>query len=344
MIIIMEPGATQTQINNVIDHIHSLGMKTVVNSGVVQTVIAAIGESSKYSTEQFEALDGVRKAERIQVPFKLVSRDSHHNDTVITIRNTIKLGGNNPPVIIAGPCSVEDEETLLAIAKVAKDAGAKILRGGAFKPRTGPRTFEGLGKLGLEYLDIARKETGLAVVTEIMDPRDLELVCEFTDILQIGARNMQNFTLLNEIGKTNKPVLLKRGLAATIEEWLLAAERIMDKGNSQIILCERGIRTFDNKYTRNTADIAAIPLIRKLSHLPIIFDPSHATGKWNLINPLSKAAIVAGAQGLIIEIHPNPEKAISDGPRTLNFKNFRQLMKELQILASVLAPTNTVSK
>ncbi len=344
MIIIMEPGVTQIQINNVIEHIHSLGMKTVVNSGVVQTVIAAIGESSKYSTEQFEALDGVRKAERIQVPFKLVSRDSHHNDTVITIRNTIKLGSNNPPVIIAGPCSVENEETLLAIAKVAKDAGAKILRGGAFKPRTGPRTFEGLGKLGLEYLDIARKETGLAVVTEIMDPRDLELVCEFTDILQIGARNMQNFTLLNEIGKTNKPVLLKRGLAATIEEWLLAAERIMDKGNDQIILCERGIRTFDNKYTRNTADIAAIPLIRKLSHLPIIFDPSHATGKWNLINPLSKAAIVAGAQGLIIEIHPNPEKAISDGPQTLNFKNFQQLMKELQVLSSVLAPINTVSK
>ncbi len=337
MIIIMEPGASDRQIDKVINHIHELGMKTILNKGVVQTVIAAIGETSKYSTETFETLDGVRKVERIQVPFKMASRDSHHDDTVITVKGNVKIGGDNPPVIIAGPCSVENQENLLAIAKVAKECGAKILRGGAFKPRTGPRTFEGLGKLGLEYLDVARKETGLAVITEVMDARDLEMVCEFADILQVGARNMQNFTLLNEVGLTNKPVLLKRGLAATIDEWLLAAERIMDKGNTQIIMCERGIRTFDNKYTRNTADIAAIPLIKRLSHLPIIFDPSHAAGKWNLVSPLSKAAIVAGAQGLIIEVHPDPEKALSDGPQTLNFENFRVLCKDLERLVSIFS-------
>ncbi len=337
MIIIMEPGASETQINSVIKHITDLGMRTVVNSGVVQTVIAAIGETSKYSTDQFEILEGVRKVERIQVPFKLVSRDSHHDDTIVTIGKNIKIGGNNPPVIIAGPCSVESEEILLSIAKVAKECGAKMLRGGAFKPRTGPRGFEGLGKIGLEFLATARKETGLAVVTEIMDTRDLDLICEFTDMLQVGARNMQNFSLLNEVGRTNKPVLLKRGLSATIEEWLLAAERILDKGNSQVVLCERGIRTFDNKYTRNTADIAAIPVVRKLSHLPIIFDPSHATGKWDLVGPLAKASVVAGAHGLIIEVHPEPEKALSDGPQTLNFENFKKLTKELELTSNLLA-------
>lgn len=338
MIIIMEPNAQEEQIQNVVEHVHSLGMKTVINRGVVQTVIAAIGESSNLSTDQFEILDGVRKVERIQVPFKLASRDSHHNDSVITVRNNIKIGGDNEPVIIAGPCSVESEETLLKIAHLAKDCGAQMLRGGAFKPRTSPRSFEGLGKLGLEYLDTARKETGLAVVTEIMDARDLDLICDFTDMLQVGARNMQNFTLLNEVGRTDKPVLLKRGLAATIDEWLLAAERIMDKGNPNIVLCERGIRTFDNKYTRNTADIAAILVIKKLSHIPIIFDPSHATGKWNLVAPLAKAAIVAGAHGLIIEVHPEPEKALSDGPQTLNFGNFKQLCTDIKKLVSVLTP------
>ena len=336
MIIIMEPEASDKQIQKVIDHIHELGMKTILNKGVVQTVIAAIGETSKYSTDQLEILEGVRKVERIQVPFKLVSRDSHHKDTIVTVGKNVKIGGDNPPVIIAGPCSVENEENMMAIARVAKECGAKMLRGGAFKPRTGPRMFEGLGKLGLEYLGTARKETGLAVVTEIMDTRDVDLVCEFSDMLQVGARNMQNFSLLNEIGRTKKPVLLKRGLCATIEEWLLAAERIMDKGNSQIVMCERGIRSFDSKYTRNIADIAAIPVIRRLSHLPIIFDPSHATGKWNLVSPLSKAAIVAGAHGLIIEVHPDPEKALSDGPQTLNFENFRILTKELSLLLPIL--------
>ena len=339
----MEPGSTEAQIQKVINHVHELGMKTVINRGVVQTVIAAIGETNKYSTEIFETLVGVRKVERIQVPFKLASRDSHHDDSVVIVGKNVKIGGDNPPVIIAGPCSVENEETLISIAKTAKECGAKILRGGAFKPRTGPRTFEGLGKLGLEYLDVARKETGLAIVTEIMDARDLDLVCDFTDMLQIGARNMQNFTLLNEIGRTNKPVLLKRGLAATIDEWLLAAERIMDKGNTQIIMCERGIRTFDDKYTRNTADIAAIPVIKKLSHLPIIFDPSHATGKWNLVSPLAKAAVVAGAHGLIIEIHPDPEKAISDGPQTLNFDNFKKLTNELNKIITTLLPTKSIN-
>lgn len=342
MIIIMEPGTSEEKINKVISYVTDLGMKTIINRGVVQTVIAAIGETSNYSTEQFEILEGVRKVERIQVPFKLASRDSHHSDTIVTVGKNIKIGGGNPPVIIAGPCSIESEEVLLAIAKVAKECGAKMLRGGAFKPRTGPRTFEGLGKLGLEFLANARKETDLAVVTEIMDTKDLDLIYEFSDMLQIGARNMQNFSLLNEIGRTNKPVLLKRGLSATIDEWLLAAERIMDKGNSQIVLCERGIRTFDSKYTRNTADITAIPVIKKLSHLPIIFDPSHATGKWDLVAPLAKAAIVAGAHGLIIEIHPNPEKALSDGAQTLNFENYKKLSKDLEKLSQILAVTKIV--
>ena len=338
MIIIMEPGATDAKIENVIKHVHDLGMRTVLNKGVVQTVIALIGDTYKYSTDQFEILDGVRKVERIQVPFKLVSRDTHHDDTIVKVGKDVKFGGGNPPVVIAGPCSVDTEENMVAIAKLAKECGAKMLRGGAFKPRTAPRSFEGLGKLGLEFLDAARKETGLAVVTEVMDARDLELICEFTDMLQIGARNMQNFSLLDEVGKTNKPVLLKRGLSATIEEWLLAAERILDKGNINVVMCERGIRGFDGKYTRNVSDIAAIPVVKKLSHLPIIFDPSHATGKWDLVAPLSKAAIVAGAHGLIIEVHPNPEKALSDGPQTLNFENFRKLSKEIEKLVNLLAP------
>ncbi len=332
MIIIMEPEVSDARIKHVVDYANDLGLKTIVNKGVVQTVIAAIGETNKYSTEQFEAIDGVRTVQRIQVPFKLASRDSHHTDSVITVRGDIKIGGKNPPVMIAGPCSVENQENLLSIAKVAKECGAKIIRGGAFKPRTGPRMFEGLGKLGLEYLDVARKETGLAVITELMDARDLDMVAEFTDIIQIGARNMQNFTLLNELGRVDKPILLKRGLCATIDEWLLAAERILDKGNPNVIMCERGIRTFDSKYTRNTADIAAIPLIKHLSHLPIIFDPSHATGKWSLVSPMALASLVAGAHGLIVEVHPDPEKALSDGPQTLNFENFRKLSSDIKKL------------
>ncbi len=332
MIIIMEPEVSDDRIKYVVDYANDLGLKTIVNKGVVQTVIAAIGETNKYSTEQFEAIDGVRTVQRIQVPYKLVSRDSHHADSVITVKGDIKIGGKNSPVMIAGPCSVENQENLLSIAKVAKECGAKIIRGGAFKPRTGPRMFEGLGKLGLEYLDVARKETGLAVITELMDARDLDMVAEFTDIIQIGARNMQNFTLLNELGRVDKPILLKRGLCATIDEWLLAAERILDKGNSNVIMCERGIRTFDSKYTRNTADIAAIPLIKHLSHLPIIFDPSHATGKWSLVSPMALASLVAGAHGLIVEVHPDPEKALSDGPQTLNFENFRKLCSDIKKL------------
>lgn len=339
MIIIMEPEASEEQVKYVIDHIQELGMKTIVNSGVVQTVIAAIGETHKYSTDYFETFDGVRTVQRIQVPYKLVSRDSHHKDSVVTVGGKVKFGGDNPPVIIAGPCSVDTQEYMSAIAKCAKENGAQMLRGGAFKPRTGPRAFEGLGKLGLEYLDQARKESGLPIVTEIMDARDLDLVCEFSDMLQVGARNMQNFTLLDEIGKANKPVLLKRGLSATIDEWLLAAERIMDKGNMDVVLCERGIRTFDAKHTRNTADIAAIAVVRRLSHLPVIFDPSHAVGKWNLVSPISKAAVAAGAHGLIVEIHPEPEKALSDGPQTLNFEKFVQFKKELDVVVNAL---NTV--
>ena len=329
----MKPEATKKQIDYVVEVLDEHGFKTVLNQGDVQTVIAAIGDKPAESTDEFQLLEGVRSVQRIQVPYKLVSRDSKHEDTVITLKNGCKIGGDNPCAIMAGPCSVESEEGIMEIATFVASKGAKILRGGAFKPRTGPRAFEGLGEKGLKYMRAAADKNNLAVITEVMDSADIDLICEYSDILQVGARNMQNFSLLNKLGKCGKPVMLKRGMSATVDEWLLAAERLMHHGCEEVIFCERGIRSFDAKYTRNVGDMAMIPLIQKLSHLPIVFDPSHATGVWSFVPPMAKAAMIAGANGLMIEVHPRPEKAFSDGPQSLRFNSFEELMKELTALA-----------
>ncbi|MDJ0626127.1 MAG: 3-deoxy-7-phosphoheptulonate synthase [Candidatus Caenarcaniphilales bacterium] len=341
MIVIMEPEASQEHVNKVINKAQEYGFRTIINQGDLQTVVALIGDETKISgPDLFEELNGVRRVERIQVPFKLASKAYKHEDSVFEIYPGVKIGGAEDLLVMAGPCSVETEEGIMQTAKAAKASGAKVLRGGAYKPRTAPRTFEGLGELGLRLLKQAKDETGLPIVTEIMDIRDLDKVCENADILQVGARNMQNFSMLNEIGKAQKPVLLKRGMSATIDEWLLAAERIMHHGNSKVILCERGIRSFDAKYTRNILDVSAVPIIKKLSHLPIIVDPSHGTGKRHLVRSMCFAGVASGADGLMIEMHPDPENALSDGPQSLTFEQFDELMKEIRELESVMRKLN----
>ncbi len=337
MIIIMEPEATTEQIDKVVKHLEENDFKININYGEVFTVIAAIGDKRLVQPHSINSFDGVREVKLIQEPFKLASRESKKEDTVIEFSNGVKIGGNNKPVIMAGPCSVEDDfEALLDIAEVVKESGAEILRGGAFKPRTSPYDFQGLEEKGLKYLRQAADKTGLLVITEVMDTLDLPLICDYADIIQVGARNMQNFKLLKAIGKTNKPVMLKRGPAAGIREFLLAAEHILYNGNENVILCERGIKGFDSNYTRNVLDLAAVPVIKKYSHLPVIVDPSHATGKRYLIEPMSKAAIVAGADGLMVEIHNNPDKAYSDGAQSLTIPQFKNLMTHLSALIKVL--------
>ena len=337
MIIIMEPNATEEQINHVAEHLKSLDFKININYGDVLTVIAAIGDKRLVQPHSITSFEGVREVKLIQDPFKLASRESQKEDTVIEFSNGLKIGGKNKPVIIAGPCSVEENiDGLLDVAFAAKEMGAKVLRGGAFKPRTSPYDFQGLEERGLQYLAQAREKTGLLVATEVMDTLDLPLVCDYADIIQVGARNMQNFKLLKAIGKCNKPVILKRGPAAGIKEFLLAAEHIMYNGNPNVILCERGIKGFDSGYTRNVLDLAAVGVIKKYSHLPIIVDPSHATGKRYLIEPMSKAAIVAGADGIMMEVHNNPDKAYSDGAQSLTIPQFKKLMKHLSKLIEVL--------
>ena len=337
MIIIMEPEATTEQIDKVVKHLEENDFKININYGEVFTVIAAIGDKRLVQPHSINSFDGVREVKLIQEPFKLASRESKKEDTVIEFSNGVKIGGDNKPVIMAGPCSVEDDfEALLSIAEAVKESGAEILRGGAFKPRTSPYDFQGLEEKGLKYLRRAADETGLLVITEVMDTLDLPLICDYTDIIQVGARNMQNFKLLKAIGKTNKPVMLKRGPAAGIREFLLAAEHILYNGNENVILCERGIKGFDSNYTRNVLDLAAVPVIKKYSHLPVIVDPSHATGKRYLIEPMSKAAIVAGADGLMVEIHNNPDKAYSDGAQSLTIPQFKNLMTHLSALIKVL--------
>ena len=337
MIIIMEPNATEEQINHVTEHLKSLDFKININYGDVLTVIAAIGDKRLVQPHSITSFEGVREVKLIQDPFKLASRESQKEDTVIEFSNGLKIGGKNKPVIIAGPCSVEENiDGLLEVAFAAKEMGAKVLRGGAFKPRTSPYDFQGLEERGLQYLAQAREKTGLLVATEVMDTLDLPLVCDYADIIQVGARNMQNFKLLKAIGKCNKPVILKRGPAAGIKEFLLAAEHIMYNGNPNVILCERGIKSFDSGYTRNVLDLAAVGVIKKYSHLPIIVDPSHATGKRYLIEPMSKAAIVAGADGIMMEVHNNPDKAYSDGAQSLTIPQFKKLMKHLSKLIEVL--------
>jgi len=326
MIVVMRIGSSQEEIRRVIDRIEVGGLKAQISQGIVQTVIGVLGKPFPELRDTLELLPGVEQVIPISKPYKLASREFHPQDTIVEL-NGVTIGRNDI-VVMAGPCAVESEEQLFSTARAVKAAGATVLRGGAFKPRTSPYQFRGLGKDGLAMLAQAGKETQMAVITEVMTPEHVDLVAKYADILQIGARNMQNFILLDEVGKTKKPVLLKRGLSSSIQEWLLAAEYILNQGNEQVILCERGIRTFEN-YTRNTMDISAIPIIEKVSHLPVIADPSHGTGKWYLVLPLALAAVAAGADGLLIEVHPNPDQALADGPQSLTFDNFRLLMAQL---------------
>jgi 3-deoxy-7-phosphoheptulonate synthase len=327
----MKKGSTPDDLAGVIGKITQSGLTGHISQGVERTVVGVVGQTYPELRDVLELLPGVEEVIPISKPYKLSSREFQHEDTIIKVGNVVI--GSEELVIIAGPCAVETENQVLTTAKAVKEAGANILRGGAFKPSTSPYQFRGLGKEGLEILALARAETGLPLITEVLSPHDVELVAKYADILQIGARNMQNFTLLDEVGKVKKPVMLKRGMSATIQEWLLSAEYILSQGNRQVMLCERGIRTFET-YTRNTLDISAIPVVKKLSHLPIIADPSHGTGKWYLVTPLALAAVAAGADGLMVEVHPNPDQALKDGAQSLTFDNFQQLMAQLAPVVS----------
>ena len=334
MIIVLRPEATKEQIKRLVIKIEKMGLKPWVSKGKERTIVGVIGAEDAIRLEQLEVFPGVEKVLAILKPYKLASRDFKKEDSVIDLGAGVKIGGREV-VVMAGPCSVENEALIIDIAKSVKASGAKVLRGGAFKPRTSPYSFQGLGAKGLKYLKKAKDETGLLIVTELMDLRDLKLVEKYADIIQIGARNMQNFDLLKEVGRSKKPVLLKRGMSNTIKEFLMSAEYVMAEGNFNIVLCERGIRTFEDA-TRFTLDISAVPVVKSLSHLPCIADPSHATGKWGLVGPCAKAAVAAGSDGLIIEVHPNPEEAFSDGAQSLYPEKFDKLMQELRKIARAI--------
>lgn len=330
MVVIMNADATQADIEGVISAIEEKGLEAKVMEGAHQKIVGVIGDKTKLAATPLDAMHGVETTVAISKSYKLASREFHPASTVVDIRG-IKIG-DGTPVVMAGPCAVESREQLLETAQLIKEGGAQFIRGGAYKPRTSPYAFQGLEEEGLKYLAEAREKTGLAVVTEVTVVEAVDTVAAYADLLQVGARNMQNFGLLKAVGRAGKPVMLKRGLAATIDEWLNAAEYIMNEGNPNVILCERGIRTYET-YTRNTFDISAIPAIKHLSHLPIIADPSHGTGKWRMIKPVSLASIAAGADGLIIEVHPNPARALSDGPQSLTPENYRDLMASVQKLS-----------
>jgi 3-deoxy-7-phosphoheptulonate synthase len=333
MVIVMEQGADAAQVDGVIAAVQREGLTPFVNPGVERKVIAVLGAidtAKALLTDRFQNLEGVERVTLISEPYKLSSRGYHPEDTIVAV-NDVRVGGNEI-VVIAGPCSVESREQALETAHAVKAAGAKLLRGGAFKPRTSPYSFQGLGAEGLQILAECREATGLPNVTEIMDPHDLAEVCEFADVLQVGARNMQNFRLLSRLGKTNKPVLLKRGPGSRLREMLQAAEYIMVEGNTAVMLCERGITTFEDA-TRNTTDINAIPVLKQWSHLPVILDPSHSTGQSRWVTPISRAGVAAGADGLIVEVHPNPAQALSDGAQSLVPEKFAQLMQEVKRVA-----------
>ncbi len=331
MIIVMKPTATPEEVNHLCEKVKELGLTPHVSRGVERVIIGVIGEEEKVRVKPFETYPGVENVVPIQRPYKLASRNFKPEASEFEMKGGVHVGGKKI-MVMAGPCAVESREMLMTIGKEVKASGANFLRGGAFKPRTSPYSFQGLGEEGLKYLREVGDELELLVVTEVMDTRSVELVARYADMLQIGARNMQNFDLLKEAGISKKPVLLKRGLSATISELLLSAEYLLSKGNFKVVLCERGIRTFETA-TRNTIDINAIPVIKQETHLPVIIDPSHGTGKWEYVAPIARAAIAAGADGLMIEVHHNPEEARSDGPQSLLPKKFRQLMLDLQPIA-----------
>ena len=337
MIIVLKPGASQAEIDHVVQKIKEYGLTPHISTGKERTIVGVIGDERVIQNLPLSIFPGVDNVMPILSPYKLVSREFRGEDSLVEVGPEsagIKIGGKRLHVM-AGPCAVESLERLMIVAEAVRKAGATILRGGAFKPRTSPYTFQGLGAEGLDHLAEAKKKTGLPIVTEVLDTRDVELVAGSADILQIGTRNMQNFRLLTEVGQTDKPVMLKRGLSATIKEFLLSAEYIMSRGNHRVILCERGIRTFET-HTRNTLDLSAVPVLKSLSHLPVIVDPSHATGKWELVAPMARAAIAAGADGLMIEVHANPEDAYSDGEESLKPPKFLAMMQELRKVAAAV--------
>lgn len=336
MIIVMKREATSAQIGEVIARVEEWGYRVHLSEGEERTIIGLIGNGRPIPREQLESMAGVERTVPILRPYKLASREFHPRNTVVQVGNVAI--GSDEFVLMAGPCAVESREQLLETAHAVKEAGAHILRGGAFKPRTSPYSFQGLGEEGLRLLAEAREATGLPVVTEVMDPQHVPLVAAYADILQVGARNTQNYALLHAVGESRMPVLLKRGMMSTVEELLMAAEYILSHGNYQVILCERGIRTFE-PYTRNTLDISAVPLLKQLSHLPVVVDPSHASGRWELVEPLSCAALAAGADGIIVEVHPRPEEALSDGAQSLKPERFARLVQRLRTLATAAGRT-----
>jgi 3-deoxy-7-phosphoheptulonate synthase len=333
MLVVMQEGAREDQIVAVIDRLVEMGFTVHRSTGVMHTVLGGVGPADSFDPADFEAMDGVKECHRIVSPYKLASRHFKPQGTVIKIKN-VEIGGKHV-VTMAGPCSVESREQMEAVADAVADAGAQVMRGGAFKPRSSPYSFQGMGEEGLKLMREAADRRGLLIISEVMDSTQLPLLTQYSDILQIGARNMQNYNLLREVGKVRTPAMLKRGIAATIEEVLLAAEYILSGGNYDVMLCERGIRTFET-YTRNTMDISAIPVLQKLSHLPVIGDPSHGTGRRDLVLPLARAAVAAGADGLLVEIHPDPDHAISDGAQTLTFTQFREMMQQVRAIAKAV--------
>lgn len=332
MIVVMRPTVREDTINFVKSNLEKYGVEVNVSKGGTYCILGLVGDSSKIDSDKILTFEGVEKVLKVQDPFKKANRLFKPDDSIINVNGTLIGGGNLG--VMAGPCSVESEEQILEIARAVKNSGANFLRGGAFKPRTSPYSFQGLELEGLKLLEIAKKETGLNIVTEIMSTDYIDEFVDRVDVIQVGARNMQNFDLLKQLGKTNKPILLKRGIAATIEEWLMSAEYIMAGGNENVILCERGIRTYEN-YTRNTLDLSAVPVVKRLLHLPIIVDPSHAAGYWYLVEPLAKAAIAVGADGLMIEVHNNPQCALSDGQQSIKPAAFDELMKKVKVIAEM---------
>lgn len=334
MIIVFKKDATKGEIDNLIKRVKKLGLKAMVSEGEERTIVGVIGPEDTIRLHPLDVFPGVDKVMPVLAPYKLVSREFKKEGSVVKIKERVEIGSQKITVI-AGPCSIESEKQMREVAKKVKESGAAILRGGAFKPRSSPYTFQGLGEEALRILKAVSSEFDIPVVTEVMDTRDVDLVAEYADILQIGARNMQNFNLLKEVGQTKKPIVLKRGLSGTIKELLMSAEYILSEGNFNVVLCERGIRTFED-FTRNTLDLSAVPSIKMLSHLPVIVDPSHACGRWGLVSPLSKAAVACGADGLLVEVHPNPQEALSDGSQQLLPDNFAGLMRELSVVAEAV--------